>query len=123
MLSYTCKVELEGDKLLCTSDLEESYEIYETPLPALVTVTNEINEPRLPSLTHILRASKKPMKEIAFSSMGIAEDSFARVLASTKIVSNKAPKLERKRLKFEGELEEVVPELVSALSKDGYVGR
>ncbi|MFA6357130.1 MAG: electron transfer flavoprotein subunit beta/FixA family protein [Candidatus Omnitrophota bacterium] len=36
--------------------LEEGYEIIETPLPALLTVVKEINEPRIPSLKGLMRA-------------------------------------------------------------------
>jgi len=36
--------------------LEEGFEIIETPLPALLTVVKEINEPRIPSLKGMIRA-------------------------------------------------------------------
>jgi len=36
--------------------LEEGYEIIQTPLPALLTVVKEINEPRIPSLRGLMRA-------------------------------------------------------------------
>jgi electron transfer flavoprotein beta subunit len=36
--------------------MEEGYEIIETPLPCLLTVVKEINEPRLPSLKGMMRA-------------------------------------------------------------------
>ncbi|MDO8662839.1 MAG: hypothetical protein Q7K98_06445 [Candidatus Omnitrophota bacterium] len=36
--------------------LEEGFEIIETPLPALLTVVKEINQPRIPSLKGMMRA-------------------------------------------------------------------
>ncbi|MFA4842293.1 MAG: electron transfer flavoprotein subunit beta/FixA family protein [Candidatus Omnitrophota bacterium] len=36
--------------------MEEGFEIIETPLPALITVVKEINEPRIPSLKGMMRA-------------------------------------------------------------------
>jgi len=122
LTSYVCEIEPKDGKLLCTTDLEDCYEIIETALPSIVTVTNEINEPRLPSLTHILKASKKPVKEVPLDTLDIPKDLLNSALESTKIVRNKAPRLDRKRIKFEGELDEVVSSLVSALSKEGFIG-
>jgi electron transfer flavoprotein beta subunit len=45
-------------------DLEKGYEIAKAKLPALVTVTKEINEPRIPTLMQILGASKKKITEM-----------------------------------------------------------
>lgn len=38
--------------------LEEGYEVIETPLPCVITVVKEINEPRLPSLKGKMKAKK-----------------------------------------------------------------
>ena len=37
---------------------EDGYEVIEMPLPAVITVVKEINEPRLPSLKGMMRAKK-----------------------------------------------------------------
>lgn len=118
--SYVCGIELESGKVRCTRDLEDCYEVDELPLPSVVTVTNEINEPRLPSLTQILKASKKPVKEIP---LDLPKDALDSTLASTRIIRNKAQKQDRKRIKLEGDLDKTIPELIAALSKEGFVGR
>ena len=46
-------------------DLKIGYEVVKTKLPALITVTKEINEPRIPTLLQILGASKKKITEIS----------------------------------------------------------
>jgi electron transfer flavoprotein beta subunit len=121
--SYVCGIELESEKLKCTRDLEDCFEINELPTPSVVTVINEINEPRLPSLTQILKASKKPVKEVALDSLGLPKEALDSAIGSSKTIKNKAPRLDRKRIKLEGELEEAIPELISTLSKEGFVGR
>lgn len=121
--SYVCAIELESEKLKCTRDLEDCFEINELPLPSVVTVTNEINEPRLPSLTQILKASKKPVKEVALDSLNVPKEILESAIDSSKTIRNKAPKLDRKRIKLDSELDKAIPELVSTLSKEGFVGR
>jgi electron transfer flavoprotein beta subunit len=118
--SYVCGIEMESEKLKCTRDLEDCFEIDELPLPSVVTVTNEINEPRLPSLTQILKASKKPVKEIGLE---LPKDALDSAIGSTRTIKNKAPRQDRKRIKLEGALDETIPELIAALSKEGFVGR
>lgn len=42
----------------CQRMTDDGYEVIEMPLPALITVVKEINEPRLPSLKGMMRAKK-----------------------------------------------------------------
>ncbi|MDD5409251.1 MAG: electron transfer flavoprotein subunit beta/FixA family protein [Candidatus Omnitrophica bacterium] len=56
-VTYVKKIEEATDKLMKVERmLEEGFEIIETPLPALLTVVKEINEPRIPSLRGLMKA-------------------------------------------------------------------
>jgi electron transfer flavoprotein beta subunit len=56
-VTYVKKIEEVKEKSLRLERMmEEGYEIIETPLPALITVVKEINEPRIPSLKGMIRA-------------------------------------------------------------------
>ena len=44
--------------------IEDSYEIVEAPIPLLITVTKEINIPRLPSFRRKLQARKMPITQL-----------------------------------------------------------
>jgi electron transfer flavoprotein beta subunit len=56
-VTYVKKIEEVKEKALRVERMiEEGYEIIETPLPCLITVVKEINEPRIPSLKGMLRA-------------------------------------------------------------------
>lgn len=51
--------EIKGKKVLRLERMvEEGYEIIEIPLPCLLTVVKEINEPRMPSLKGMMRSKK-----------------------------------------------------------------
>ncbi len=65
VLTYARKMELKDNEVVVERNLENRYEIVKTRLPALVTVTKEINEPRIPTLLQILGASKKKITEIS----------------------------------------------------------
>lgn len=61
--AYARKIELKGGELVAERELEDRYEVIRVKLPALITVTKEINEPRIPTLLQILGASKKKITE------------------------------------------------------------
>jgi electron transfer flavoprotein beta subunit len=52
----------EGDKLIVTRQGDTGQEIIEMPTPALVTCSNDMNDPRIPSLKGIMASKKKPVE-------------------------------------------------------------
>lgn len=53
------KIEITDDGAVIERALTDGYEVVEAPLPAVVTVTNELGEPRYPTLRGIMSASRK----------------------------------------------------------------
>jgi len=64
-IGYARKVELAGPGVRAERIMDEMVETLEAPLPAVVTVVSEINEPRIPSLMNIMKAGKKPVLELS----------------------------------------------------------
>jgi electron transfer flavoprotein beta subunit len=57
--TYVRKIEeIKEGFIRCQRMTEDGYEIIEMPLPAVITVVKEINEPRLPSIKGKLKAKK-----------------------------------------------------------------
>lgn len=57
--TYVRKIEeIRDGYIRCQRMTEDGYEVVEMPLPAVITVVKEINEPRLPSLKGMMRAKK-----------------------------------------------------------------
>lgn len=57
--TYVRKIEEITDNYIkCQRMTEDGYEVIEMPLPAVITVVKEINEPRLPSIKGMMRAKK-----------------------------------------------------------------
>jgi len=65
VLTYAREMELKDNEVVVERNLENRYEVAKARLPALVTVTKEINETRIPTLLQILGASKKKITEIS----------------------------------------------------------
>ena len=62
-IGYARKIEAAGDGVRCERSMDDMIETLAAPFPAVVTVVSEINEPRIPSLMHIMKAKSKPLQE------------------------------------------------------------
>jgi electron transfer flavoprotein beta subunit len=119
-LSYATALKVDGGKAVIEREGDEGVEVLEADLPAVASVTQEINQPRLPSLMAILQAGKKPMKVWNASELGVSATEVGKATARVKQLHNRAPKSERKAEVIQGDnLEKQVEELGRRLVKEG----
>ncbi|CFY03079.1 Electron transfer flavoprotein, beta subunit [Syntrophomonas zehnderi OL-4] len=112
-VGYAKEIELNGQSLRVTRSLEESEELVEVELPTVITVVSEINEARIPAVTQILKAGKKPKEVVSPHELEIAIGS-----VQVTTLSNLAPETDRKQIVVKS-----VDELVKALTTEGLIGR
>lgn len=62
-VSVVSKLEINGDKLVCESDIEGGKETVEASLPCVISTQKGIYDPRYPKLPDIMKAKKKPIEE------------------------------------------------------------
>jgi electron transfer flavoprotein beta subunit len=108
------KIELEGSMVRITRSLEDMEEVLEVQLPLVISVLGDINEPRIPSVTQILKAGRKPKEIIELDDLGIELSGAMK----TTTLSSLAPENDRKRVAVK-----TVTDLVSALQAEGFIGR
>lgn len=71
-VSAVTSVEYKGDKIVTKREAEGgTIETFEVPLPALVGANKGLNKPRFASLPGIMKAKKKPVKEVAIADLGV----------------------------------------------------
>ncbi len=91
LLSYVYELSLDGDSVEVKREVDEGLETLRSPFPAVVTVVEAINDPRLPALTQILQAKNKPLETLS------AEDLGVETARSTEMLENIAPEETRKQ--------------------------
>jgi electron transfer flavoprotein alpha/beta subunit len=64
-------VKMEGGKVTVERMLSDGVETMEAPVPCVITVSNELGEPRYPQLRQIMAAARKEVKVLAASDLGI----------------------------------------------------
>jgi electron transfer flavoprotein beta subunit len=120
-MSSVRKVSVEGDTVTAERTLEDAVETVKAKMPALITVTREINQPRIPSLMMIMKASKKEIITWTAADLGVQKDKLG---SKIEVIEVLAPKTERKKIRITGEnVQEIADKLAKALIQEGVVGR
>jgi len=120
-ISSVRKASVEDDVVVAERALEDAIETVKAKTPALVMVTREINQPRIPSLMMIMKASKKEIVSWTAADLGIQKD---RLSSKIEVIEVLAPKTERKKIRITGEnVQEIADKLARALIQEGVVRR
>jgi len=69
--TFISKLDIEGNVLTVTREVDQGLESLEIDLPAIVTTDLRLNEPRYASLPNIMKAKKKPIEQINSSDLGV----------------------------------------------------
>ncbi|TBW08865.1 electron transfer flavoprotein subunit beta/FixA family protein [Azotobacter chroococcum subsp. isscasi] len=78
--TFASKVEVAGDKLKVTREIDGGLQTLELALPAIVTTDLRLNEPRYASLPNIMKAKKKPLETVKPADLGVSVASTLKVL-------------------------------------------
>ncbi len=119
-IGYARKIAVDDAAVRVERSMDDMLETLTAPLPAVVTVVSEINEPRIPSLMNILKAKSKPQQEWTLADLGLEAAALAR---QGEIVSNLAEEQDRKHILFDGSAAEQADAFVNALVNEGVLGR
>lgn len=108
--TFASKVEIEGEHVSVTREVDGGLETVKLPLPAVVTTDLRLNEPRYASLPNIMKAKKKPLDTKSAADLGVDITPRLNVLKVTEPPVRQA-----------GEVVASVDELVAKLKAMGAV--
>jgi len=118
-VTYVKKIEEVKDKMMRVERMmEEGYEIIEAPLPLLLTVVKEINEPRLPSLKGMLRAKSAKIIVWTQKELNLDVQKIGLSGSPTQVVKIFTPPPRIGGQMLQGETQEVTAKLVDLLKSE-----
>lgn len=120
-LPYTTNavgLEIEDDKLVVKRQGDAGQEMIELPTPCLVSCSNDMNEPRIPSLKGIMQSKRKPVETIELSELPIDVESLQ---PKTKVTGYMEKPERQAGKKFEGEPDEIAKEVAQLLDTEANV--
>jgi len=108
--TFASKVEVAGEKLQVTREIDGGLQTVELALPAVVTTDLRLNEPRYASLPNIMKAKKKPLDTVTPESLGVS------VTSTLQTLKVEAPPVRQAGIKVKS-----VEELVEKLKNEAKV--
>jgi electron transfer flavoprotein beta subunit len=69
--TFASKVEVQGDAVEVTREVDGGLEVLRLTLPAIVTTDLRLNEPRYVTLPNIMKAKKKPLETVKPVDLGV----------------------------------------------------
>jgi electron transfer flavoprotein beta subunit len=119
-VAYVIKLRLNENIARAERNLEDRIQSIEFTLPALVTVTPEINQPRFVSLLQVMQVLRDALITLRLEDLGISPEDYDRCVLREQV--ELTPILTaRKNIMIEGDLSETARKLVETLRTAGVI--
>ena len=91
LISQVANLKVENGELIGKRQTEFGYDVIAAPLPAVVAVSDAINEPRYPSLKGIMGAKSKPAETLSLADLGLDAEAAGEAGSRTKVLALAPP--------------------------------
>ncbi|MFW5980770.1 MAG: electron transfer flavoprotein subunit beta/FixA family protein [Halanaerobiaceae bacterium] len=114
---------IKGKKITVERLIEKGYEIYELPLPALLTVVKEISFPRLPTLTGKKKSRRIEIPVWSSRELEVEEKNLGINGSPTRVVNIEKPRIARegKMIEIENNIKAGAEAVVDFLKEDKII--
>jgi electron transfer flavoprotein beta subunit len=115
MISQVAELTSSEGKVRGKRQTEFGYDVIEAPLPAVVAVSDAINEPRYPSLKGIMGAKKKPQETVTLDELGVESDRAGEGGSKTEVLGLTDPPArgDSQRIEDDGTAAEQIAEFLA----------
>ena len=107
--------EINDKAVLVERMMDDGYDVLRLPVPALMTVVKDINEPRVPSLKGKMKAKKVEIRVLTAADIAAEEQFIGLAGSPTQVVRVFTPQPRGDRTIFSGSPEEQVTQLLDML--------
>lgn len=111
----------EGDEWVVKADYKDGYRKVKLKLPAVITVTRNLNKPKPLSFSGILKARNKEISEWNHEKLDIPTELIGLKGSPTRVIEMSPLKIQRQVQMLEGSLTEKAERLTQILSDAGVV--
>ncbi len=120
-VTYAIGIEVEGKRAKVKRLLDDRFEIVDAPLPCLLTVVKQINEPRHAGLKGVMKARKAEIPALTAEDIGADPARCGLAGSPTNVVRVFTPTRGRKAERIEGEPPQAAQALVEKLRAEKVI--
>ena len=103
LISQVAELSLQDGNVRGKRQTEFGYDVIDAPLPAVVAVSDAINEPRYPSLKGIMGAKKKPFETLSLADLSVDAGDVGDAGSRTEVQALGSPPARGEARKIEGD--------------------
>ena len=108
--------EADDTRIVVERMMDDGYDVVEAPLPALLTVVKDINDPRVPSLKGKMRSKKAEIQTLTASDINADPACIGLPGSPTQVANVFPPQARGERSILTGTLDEQIDQLVDKLT-------
>ncbi|HLG08386.1 MAG TPA: electron transfer flavoprotein subunit beta/FixA family protein [Gaiellaceae bacterium] len=101
LISQVASLTVEGSSITGKRQTEHGYDVISASLPAVVAVSDAINEPRYPSLKGIMGAKTKPQETLSLADIGVDASETGEAGSKTMVLDLAPPPSRGDQVKIE----------------------
>ena len=113
--------EIAPDHAVVERLTDSGHEVLRMPLPAVLTVVKDLNEPRLPNLEDLCRGRFAPVSALGWEEIGADPAEIGLEGSPTRVVEIFSPRTERRGRIYEDDTDAGVDEAVRLLDEEGLL--
>jgi electron transfer flavoprotein beta subunit len=115
VISQVAELTVADGKVRGKRQTEFGYDVIEAPLPAVVAVSDAINQPRYPSLKGIMGAKTKPQETVALAELEVEAERVGELGSRTEVLAlgDPPPRGESRRIEDDGNAPEQIVEFLA----------
>jgi len=121
LVTQVADLQLDGGTVRAKRQAEHGYDLIEAPLPAVVSVSDAINTPRLPSIKAIMGAKRKPLETLSAADLELDVARVGGDGARSVVRSISPPPAKSEGLKIEDAGGDAAEKVVAFLNEKGLI--
>jgi electron transfer flavoprotein beta subunit len=121
LVTQVAELRLDGGTVKAKRQAEHGYDLIEAPLPAVISVSDAINTPRLPSIKAIMGAKRKPLETVSAADLGLETGRVGGDGARSVVRTISPPPPKAEGLKIEDSGGDSAEKVAAFLSEKGLI--
>jgi len=101
VISQVASLRVDATSVVGKRQTEHGYDLISAALPAVIAVSDAINEPRYPSLKGIMGAKSKPQETVSVQDLGLSADTVGEAGSKTTVLGLGPPAARGDQVKIE----------------------
>jgi electron transfer flavoprotein alpha/beta subunit len=124
-ITYVRSLEVRDDRVIAERAIEDGHFVIESPLPVLLTVIKDLNQPRYPRIPKIYEAFTEEANIAVWDNQRVGADlsQIGVKNSPTNVYKSFVPQKERFSTQITGTVKEMADELITELEKQQLVKR